>query len=153
MYNINFDNNYNLINWSCLYWGIKKQLIMPESAVIYANKLSESNPDNVTPEIIELLIIDEINENDILCLIEKIFPDKKDLIDKKSYAIRTLRFLFLLEIKKNQQVIGIYWINWNSFMRTLIIPRIWMSLYHICQVKIVNMMFQITLRRKTSNIL
>ena len=76
MYNINFDNHLNLINWSCIYWGIKEQLIEPENAVIYANKVIEKNPDIDSPEIIELLIIDEANNDNVLPLIERIFSEK-----------------------------------------------------------------------------
>lgn len=101
MYSIKFENHLNLINWSCIYWGIKEQLIRPENAVMYANKVVEENPDIDTPEIIELLIIDEANNGNVLPLIEKMFSDKKALYDKKANSIRTLRFIFLFEIQKN----------------------------------------------------
>ena len=101
MYSINFDKYFDLINWSCVYWGIKEQLIEPKSAVIYANKIIENNPHEDTPEIIELLIIDKAYKNDVLTLIEKMFPVKKDLDTKKASALRTLRLILLLEIKNN----------------------------------------------------
>lgn len=101
MYSIKFENHLSLINWSCIYWGIKEELIEPENAVIYANKVVEKNPDTDTPEIIELLIIDEANNDNVLPLIERMFSDKKKLDDKKSSSIRTLRFIFLFEIQKN----------------------------------------------------
>ncbi len=101
MYSINFDRDLNLIDWSCIYWGIKEQFIEPENAIIYANKVIENNPEVNTPEIIELLIIDEVDKDTIMSLIEKMFSDKKELDNKKSSAIRTLRFILLLEIQKN----------------------------------------------------
>lgn len=101
MYSINFDKYFKLINWSCVYWGIQKQLIEPENAIIYANKLIENNPDSDTPEIIQLLIIDKVDKHSVLTLIEKMFPEKKDLVNKKTYALRTLRLILLLEIKEN----------------------------------------------------
>ena len=101
MYSINFDKYFNLINWSCIYWGIREQLIGPKNAVIYAHKVIENNPNNDTPEIIELLIIDKANKNDVLTLIEKMFSAKKDLNTKKASALRTLRLILLLEIKNS----------------------------------------------------
>lgn len=101
MYNINFDKYFNLINWSCVYWGIQEQLIGPKNAVTYANKVIENNPQDDTPEIIELLIIDKADKDDILTLIEKMFPMKKDLETKKASALRTLRLILLLEIKND----------------------------------------------------
>lgn len=101
MYNINFDNHLDLINWSCIYWGIKEQLIEPENAVIYANKVIEKNPDIDCPEIIELLIIDEANNDNVLPLIERMFSDIKELDNKKANSIRILRFILLYEIQKN----------------------------------------------------
>lgn len=101
MYNINFDNHLNLINWSCIYWGIKEQLIEPENAVIYANKVIEKNPDIDSPEIIELLIIDEANNDNVLPLIERIFSEKKELDNKKASSIRILRFILLYEIQRS----------------------------------------------------
>lgn len=101
MYSINFDRYFNLINWSCVYWGIREQLIEPENAVIYANKVIENNPAGDTPEIIELLIIDKADRNYVLTLIEKMFSAEKDLDKKKTSALRTLRLILLLEIKNN----------------------------------------------------
>ena len=101
MYNINFDKHLNFLNWSCIYWGIQEQLIEPGNAVIYANKVIENNPDVDTPEIIELLIIDVAEKNNVLPLIERMFSDKRELNNKKSTAIRTLRYILLLEIQKN----------------------------------------------------
>lgn len=101
MYSINFDRYFNLINWSCVYWGIQEQLIEPENAVIYANKVIENNPNSDTPEIIELLIVDKADRNNVLPLIERMFSGKQNLDKKKSNALRTLRFILLLEIQKN----------------------------------------------------
>ena len=75
MYNINFDKHLNLLNWSCIYWAIQEQLIEPENAVIYANKIVENNPEVDTPEIIELLIIDVAEKNNVLPLIERMFSN------------------------------------------------------------------------------
>ncbi len=72
----------------CVYWGIQEQLIEPKNAVVYANKITENNPHDDTPEIIELLIIDKAYKNDVLTLIEKMFPRKKDLDTKKAFASR-----------------------------------------------------------------
>ena len=102
MYNINFDRHLNLINWSCIYWGIQEQLIGSENAVIYANKVIENSPDADVPEMIELLITDEADKDNVLPLIERMFPDKKELENKKPSAIRILRFILLLEIQKNR---------------------------------------------------
>lgn len=101
MYNIEFDNHFNLINWSCIYWGVKEQLIGPENAVIYANKLIEKNYDADIPEIIELLIIDEVNNDNVLSLIKRMVSDKKKLENEKAISIRTLRFIILYEIQKS----------------------------------------------------
>ncbi len=101
MYSINFDRYFNLINWSCVYWGIQEQLIEPENAIIYANKVIENNPNSDTPEIIELLIVDKADRNNVLPLIERMFSGKQNLDKKKSNALRTLRFILLLEIQKN----------------------------------------------------
>ena len=99
MYSINYDKYFNLVNWSCVYWGIKKQLIKPNEAILYAHKLVEDNPDIDTPEIIELLITDNIDIDTVLHLIEQIFSDINKLNDKKLYALKVLRFVFLSEIK------------------------------------------------------
>lgn len=101
MYRINFENHLNLINWSCIYWGIREQLIEPESAVLYANKVVENNPNTDTPEIIELLITDSANDDNVLPLIERMFSDKKELHNTKAISVRTLRFIFLFEIQKS----------------------------------------------------
>lgn len=101
MYKLNFDKHLSLLNWSCIYWGIQEQLIEPENAVIYANKVIENFPGEETPEIIELLIIDVAEENNVLSLIERMFSDKNELNNKKSIAIRTLRYILLLEIQEN----------------------------------------------------
>lgn len=100
MYTVNFDKYFDLISWDCIYWGIRKQLIEPENAVIYANKIIENNPDGDTLEIIELLIIGKADKESVLPLIERMFSDKKDLEKKKSSALRMLRLILLLEIKE-----------------------------------------------------
>ena len=101
MYNINFDRHLNLVNWNCIYWGIKEELIDPQNATAYANKLIEYDSCADTPEVIELLIVDEPEKDVVLSLVESMFPDKKELQNKKSSAIRMLRFILLLEIQKN----------------------------------------------------
>lgn len=101
MHSINFDKYFNFLNWSCIYWGIHEQLIEPENAVLYANKVIEINPDISTPEIVELLILEENEKEIVLSLIEKIIDDKKELMDKKNDSLRALRFVLLLELQKN----------------------------------------------------
>lgn len=101
MYKINFDKHFNMLNWSCIYWGIKEKLIEPENALMYANMIVKNNPDTDTPEIIELLIVDEVNEDNVLPLIERMFSGKKELVDQKTISVRTLRFIILFEIQKN----------------------------------------------------
>lgn len=101
MYKINFDKHIDLINWECIYWGIKEHLIEPDNAIIYANKVIDENSDAATPEIIELLIIDDISNDNVLPLIEKMFSDKTRLNKSKATAMRTLRYIILFEVKMN----------------------------------------------------
>jgi len=101
MYSINFEEYFNLVNWECIFWGIKEQLLEPNNAIMYANKIIENAPDSDVNEIIELLITDEADRDSILVLIEKMFSDKKDLERKKISALRTLRIILLLEIQKS----------------------------------------------------
>ncbi len=101
MYKINFDKHIDLINWECIYWGIKEHLIEPDNAIIYANKVIDENSDAATPEIIELLIIDDISNDNVLQLIEKMFSDKTRLNKAKATAMRTLRYIILFEVKMN----------------------------------------------------
>lgn len=100
MYSINFDRYFSILNWSCIYWGIQEQLIEPTNAIQYANKVIENNPDINTPEIIELLILEESENETTLPLVEKIIDDKKELMDKRHDSLRALRFVLLLELQK-----------------------------------------------------
>lgn len=100
MYQINFDRHLNLVNWSCIYWGIQEQLLAPQSALIYANKLIEENPDVDCPEMIELLIVDAPEKEAVLPLVEKLLPDKKAIAQNKEASLRRLRFILLLELQK-----------------------------------------------------
>jgi len=97
MYQLNFSKDIDLINWNVLYCGISKELISPDSAIEYANRLIENNPEEDNPYIIELLIIETADKDDILQLISKIISDKNPIQD---YSMLILRYAILLNIKR-----------------------------------------------------
>ncbi|MBO5059787.1 MAG: DUF2247 family protein [Clostridia bacterium] len=106
MYEINFEEYTNLLSWSSIYWGIKKGIIEPESAILYTDKIVERNPNIANPEIIELLIADTQGQDTILSLIKKIIANEKMLKNEEKTSLRKLRYVLLLDVKrkaKNKQ--------------------------------------------------
>ena len=97
MYQLNFSKDIDLINWNVLYYGIEKELISPDSAIEYANKLIEKNPQEGNPYSIELLIIENADKDNILQLLSKILSDKNPSQD---FSMLILRYAILLNIKR-----------------------------------------------------
>ena len=97
MYQLNFSKDIDLINWNVLYYGIEKELISPDTAIDYANKLIEKNPQEDNPYIIELLIVENADKDNILQLLSKILSAKNPSQD---FSMLILRYAILLDIKR-----------------------------------------------------
>ncbi len=103
MYKINFSENEILLNWNIIYWGITKNLIPPSSAIEYAHKLVEVNPNEENAIIVELLILDDIEKEKVLSLVEKLSCRKTS---KETENIRVLRYIVLKDLKQRAKSNG-----------------------------------------------
>lgn len=100
MYKLKLHEYMEFLNWDSIYWGIQKDIIGVDIAILYANKLVEGNQNFDSPEIIELLIIDKPEKNIILSLIRKIISNDKMMESTMQRSLRILRFVFLLDVQR-----------------------------------------------------
>ncbi len=103
MVKIDFDKYVALLSWHSIYWGIEKDILSPESAILYAEKIIELNQEIDDPEIIALLISESTGKDVILSLIEDIISNAPQLKNSEETDLRLLRYLLLSELKENAQ--------------------------------------------------
>ena len=103
MYKLNFSENMSILNWSSIYWGIKMDFIEMNSAIEYANKFIENNPNEDSQAIIELLITDTTDKNDFMSLLRNIISDDKALKNTEEQSIRIIRYVILKDIQRNAE--------------------------------------------------
>ena len=103
MLKINFDKYAVLLSWDSIYHGIEKDILSPESAILYAEKIIELNPEIDAPEIISLLVSENTEKDVILSLIKDILSGTPKLINSEESDIRLLRYILLSELKENVQ--------------------------------------------------
>ena len=75
MLKINFDKYAVLLSWGSIYHGIEKDILSPENAIVYAEKVIELNPEIDNPTIISLLISERTEKDLILSLLKDIISD------------------------------------------------------------------------------
>lgn len=100
---IDFDKYVALLSWHSIYLGIEKDILSPESAISYAEKIIELNPEIDAPEIIALLISENAEKDVILSLIKAIISNTPKLKNSEESDIRLLRYILLSELKENAQ--------------------------------------------------
>ncbi len=100
MYTINFDKYINILNWDVIYYGIEKDLIESMSAINYVNKLIDLNLQQVSDEIIDILILDSADKATILNQIKKLTSQN---VKQGKVAERILRYVILDEIRTSGQ--------------------------------------------------
>ena len=93
-------DNINYLSFANIFIGIEKELLTPDIAVEYANYFSENNPQNISHETIELMILDNYEKEAVLSIIEAFAPKtKKDAHN----SLRELRCIILLELLQNEK--------------------------------------------------
>ena len=102
MYNLNIEKYENLLNWTIIYWGIKCDILSPETAVCYADMIVGINPDIDAPEIIELLSAENVQKNNILMQIQKLVSSE---ISDKERSLKIIRYILLKEIQSSENAL------------------------------------------------
>ncbi|MBR6633867.1 MAG: DUF2247 family protein [Clostridia bacterium] len=95
MYKINIDTPF--IDWNILYYGIENDIIAPENAIDYAYVYLENKHNEDTPNIIDLLILENPSKNNVLDLLKLI----KQNNTPDSFCKRILRYLVLDYARNN----------------------------------------------------
>lgn len=103
MYKINFSAYLKILSWDIIYWGIKNELIEESSAIDYANKLIETNSNNVDSLVIDLFIPASLTKDAVLSLISDYIPQSDE---KKTKSIKILRYIILDNVKQTNKSIG-----------------------------------------------
>lgn len=101
MYKINYGKYIDVLNWNCIYCGIKNDIIEPADAILYVEELIKVNPQIDNPLIIELLIADTKDKDTILSFINKIICSDKSLNNNEKHSLRILRYVILIEFQRN----------------------------------------------------
>lgn len=93
-------DNINYLSFESIFIGIEREVLTPDIAVKYANYFAENNPQDVSHETIELMILDNPEKEAVLSIIKAFAPKtKKDAYNR----LRELRCIILLELLQNEK--------------------------------------------------
>ena len=85
------------IDWSILCYGIENDLIATETAIDYTSVYLANNQDESNPDIIDLLVLEDLQKDKVLNLLKRICPT--NLSDNSRKKI--LRYLILDTARNN----------------------------------------------------
>lgn len=93
-------NNINFLSLESIFCGIEKELFSPDIAVEYANYYAMNNSNDVSPEMVKLMILDSVKKDEVLAIISDYAPKTRKNLNN---SLRKLRYIVLLELWQTEK--------------------------------------------------